>query len=438
MNHLVASWGNYPNFSQTAHTLSWRCELAELYQQSTVSFGSTLAYGNGRSYGDSCLALSDHVIAMRGLNRFINVDWLLGIIRAEAGVTLAEVLELIIPHGWFLAVTPGTQFITLGGAVANDVHGKNHHRRGTFGNHVLQFGLLRQNEPEITCSKLENLALFQATIGGLGLTGIITWVEIQLIPIKASKIDSKVVRFNNLDEFFTLSAELDSLHEYSVAWVDCIATGNKTGRGVFMAGDYAEDGELAYSQPKKLQVPIKLPCSLVNSLSLKAFNAIYWRKHPKSIKSVRIDYYPFFYPLDNILYWNRIYGYKGFQQYQCVIPKRVSEQAIRALLSTIAQQGIGSFLAVLKCCGAISSPGLMSFPMEGTTLALDFPQSKALAKVLFPRLDAIVREAGGRLYAAKDAHMQADDFKQAYPAWEQLEALRDRGLNSHFWKRVTS
>lgn len=437
MNRQVASWGNYPYYPQTAHVLSWRRELAKIYHQSVVSFGSTLAYGNGRSYGDSCLAASNQVIAMRNLSRFIGVNWQEGIIRAEAGITLGELLEVIIPHGWFLAVTPGTQFVTLGGAVANDVHGKNHHKRGTFGNHVLQFGLLRQGESEIICSKSENLALFQATIGGLGLTGIITWVEIQLIPIKTSQILSKVVRFDSLEDFFALSTELDSTHDYSVAWVDCLASGKQTGRGVFMVGDHADYGELSYTQPKKLQVPIKLPFSLVNSLSLKTFNALYWRKYPKSIHSARINYYPFFYPLDNILYWNKIYGYKGFQQYQCVIPKETSHDAIKDILATIAREKVGSFLAVLKCCGAISSPGLLSFPMQGTTLALDFPQSNVL-NVLFPLLDALVREASGRLYPAKDAHMQPSDFKQAYPAWEKLEALRDRGLNSHFWKRIIS
>ncbi len=438
MRKQYCSWGNYPYFSQDINFPSWQMELADLLAINKQQYNTTLAYGNGRSYGDSCLAASDHIIAMRSLNRFIAVDWQKGVVRAEAGVTLGEVLEQSIEYGWFLAVTPGTQFATLGGAVANDVHGKNHHRWGTFGKHVLRFGLLRGGQAEISCSSKENTELFTATIGGLGLTGIITWVEIQLIPIRSSQINSQVIRFNNLDEFFNLSDELDQKYEYSVAWVDCVASGEKLGRGVFIVGEHADYGDLQFTQPKKLTVPMMLPCSLVNKFSLKVFNELYWRKHPKKLTPIKTDYYPFFYPLDNILCWNRIYGKKGFQQYQCVIPKWNSKEAIKELLIIIAQQKIGSFLAVLKCCGDISSPGLLSFPLEGTSLALDFPQNDKLMEQLFPKLDAVVREAEGRLYPAKDAHMSGDDFRQAYPAWERLEGLRDPYLNSRFWQRVTA
>jgi FAD/FMN-containing dehydrogenase len=397
---------------------------------------TSLPYGNGRSYGDSCLAASDQVLHMRSLDRFIRADWSTGKIRVEAGVTLAEILAAAIPHGWFLPVTPGTQFATVGGAIANDVHGKNHHLRGTFGNHVLRFGLLRHGETALICSATENTKLFAASIGGLGLTGVINWADLQLMPVRSSQIDSTVVRFANLAEFFSLSAELDHQHEYSVAWVDCLAKGADTGRGVFIVGDHARYGSLEVERGSRLKMPLTPPVSLINNLSLRAFNSLYWRAHPGQRTAKRSAYEPFFYPLDRILHWNRIYGRNGFQQYQCVIPDANAQAAMGELLSAIADSGQGSFLAVLKRCGDIASPGLLSFPMPGTSLALDFPNSGDLQHVLFPRLDAIVRTAGGRLYPAKDAHMSGSDFRQAYPAWERLEALRDPSLMSRFWKRV--
>lgn len=437
MIRRLTSWGHYPLAPQAGHACHWRSELPTLLEQVVTAHGSTLAYGNGRSYGDSGLAASSHVMDMRVLDRFIKVDWEQGSILAEAGVTLAEILKIAIPQGWFLPVTPGTQFVTLGGAIANDVHGKNHHRRGTFGNHVRCFGLLRHGQTLQTCSPAQNRDLYAATIGGLGLTGIIAWAEIQLIPIRSSQIDSTVLRFNNLAEFFALSTELDPQHEYSVAWIDCLAKGDRTGRGVFVVGDHATYGTLALDNRAKLGVPLTPPVSLINTLSLRAFNEAYWRMHPARRTQQRMAYDPFFYPLDRILDWNRIYGRKGFQQYQCVIPNATAEPALRELLTAIASSGQGSFLAVLKRCGSIPSPGLMSFPLPGTSLALDFPHKAALAP-LFSQLDAIVREAGGRLYPAKDAHMSGNDFRHAYPAWETLETLRDPTLNSLFWKRVTA
>lgn len=436
MSSPLYSWGHYPNVPQTGHACHWRSELTTQLDCIVREQGSTLPFGNGRSYGDSCLAASSHVVQMRSLDRFIQADWENGVLLAEAGVTLAEILAIAIPQGWFLSVTPGTQFATLGGAIANDVHGKNHHLRGTFGNHVLRFGLLRHGQEVLTCSPSENPVLFAATIGGLGLTGIIEWAEIRLMPIRSSQIDSTVVRFGGLAEFFALSTELDHQYEYSVAWIDCLAKGSNTGRGVFIVGDHARYGQQEVDQRSKLRVPLTPPLSLINNLSLRAFNEAYWRVHPALRTRQRGSYEPFFYPLDRILHWNRIYGRKGFQQYQCVIPDAVAELAMRELLGAIAESGQGSFLAVLKRCGDIASPGLLSFPLPGTSLALDFPQKADLDRALFSRLDAIVREAGGRLYPAKDAHMSGNDFRLAYPAWEQLESLRDPALNSLFWKRV--
>jgi FAD/FMN-containing dehydrogenase len=400
--------------------------------------GTTLAYGNGRSYGDCCLAASDHVLQMGPLDRFIRADWDSGVLVAEAGVTLEEVLKLVIPHGWFLSVTPGTKFVTLGGAIANDVHGKNHHVQGTFGRHVRRFGLVRSDRGRLTCSSTENTELFAATIGGLGLTGIIEWAEIQLVRIRSSQIDSTVQRFGNLSEFFDLSTELDGKNDFCVSWIDCTAKGDSAGRGIYTAGNFANEGEQRVESPRRLSLPVSPPFSLVNRLSLRVFNEAYWRKQPNGRVRKRIGYEPFFYPLDSILKWNRLYGRKGFQQYQCLIPEGHAQPALGALLGAIADSGTGSFLAVVKRCGDLPSPGWMSFPQQGTTLALDFPQSEALDSRLLPRLDAIVREAGGRLYPAKDAHMSGADFRRGYPAWEKVEALRDPTLLSRFWERVTA
>ncbi len=430
------SWGRYPHHPQTLHHCAWRETVQPTLAAVAAEHGSLLPYGNGRSYGDSCLAASDQLLSLRPLNRFIAADWQSGLIRAEAGMTLGELLELAIPRGWFVPVTPGTKFVTLGGALANDVHGKNHHRRGTFGCHVPRFGLMRSDGAELVCSSSENSALYAATIGGLGLTGLIDWVELQLLPIRSSLLDVTTVRFGSLDEFFALSAELDQRHEFAVSWIDCLSQGKTTGRGVYSVADHAEAGPLACHRPSRMRVPVTPPLSLVNRLSLRLFNSAYYRLHRADRHQSRNVYEPFFYPLDRILNWNRIYGPHGFQQYQCVLPPDNAAAATRALLDSIASAQSGSFLAVLKSFGEAASPGLLSFPMPGVTLALDFPQQGQRTQRLFARLDAIVREAHGRLYPAKDAHMSGSDFRAAYPAWTQLEALRDPRILSRFWQRV--
>jgi FAD/FMN-containing dehydrogenase len=437
MTARLQSWGRYPYHSQTAHPVPWRDQLRDTWADVAAANLSTLAYGNGRSYGDSGLAATDHVVYMRALDRFISTDWASGVVRAEAGTTLDAILQLAVPRGWMLPVTPGTKYATLGGAVANDVHGKNHHVRGTFGRHVRRFSLLRSTHEPVECAPDENTALFEATIGGLGLTGLLEWVEIKLMPIRSSRVRVTSIRFGNLDEFFALSEELDSQHEYSVAWIDCLSKGASLGRGIFMVGDHAEDGDLTVVSKKKRTVPLTPPLSLINPLTLRGFNALYYnRQKGKTVRS-DVDYDSYFYPLDGLLEWHRIYGGRGFQQYQCVLPQVNSRDGMRAILEAIGASGTGSFLAVLKRCGELTSPGLLSFPMAGASLALDFPQHDERNRSLFERLDAIVREAAGRMYPAKDAHMSAVDFQRAYPAWHQLEALRDPALMSRFWQRTT-
>jgi FAD/FMN-containing dehydrogenase len=437
MAHTVLSWGRYPALPQEVHELPWRDALQDTWRTVHDTYGSTLAFGNGRSYGDSCLAASGHVLQTLPLDRLISADWNTGVLRAEPGVTLEQILDLAIPRGWLLPVTPGTKYATLGGAIANDVHGKNHHVRGTFGCHVRRFALARSDGSVIECAPSENAEYFAATIGGLGLTGLIVWAEIQLMPIRSSLVDVTSIRFANLDEFFALSTQYDPLHEYSVAWVDCQSRGETLGRGIFMVGDHATQGPCEVDRRKKRTVPVTFPVPVFNALTLRAFNSLYYRSQREREKRSRVSYDAYFYPLDALLEWNRIYGRSGFQQYQCVVPPESARDATHAILNAIATSGLGSLLAVLKRCGDVRSPGLLSFPREGTSLALDFPQRGPQNAQLFARLDAIVREANGRLYPAKDAHMSGLDFRNAYPDWQQVEKLRDPAILSRFWQRTT-
>ena len=434
---MLTSWGRQPGHIQCPHNISWRSELTGTAESLHQQYGTTLPFGMGRSYGDSCLAMSDNVLHMAGLNRFISFEPDTGILVAESGVTLEQILSVSIPLGWFLPVTPGTKYVSLGGAVANDVHGKNHHVRGTFGRYIRKFTLLRSDNGLLTCSANENTRLYRATIGGLGLTGIIETIELQLIPITSNMIDVTTIRFNSLHEFFQLSNEFDRNYEYSVAWIDCLAKGKKTGRGVYMVGNHSYIGELSVSSGKKLAVPCTFPVSVINRATLPLLNALYFAAHKSGKQHSQVCYDSYFYPLDRIRNWNRAYGPAGFQQYQCVIPDTEAGSAMQALLSAIASSGCGSFLAVMKRCGPIKSPGLLSFPMQGLSLALDFPQKDELGH-LFAHFDSIVRDAGGRLYPAKDAHMSGSDFRAAYPNWSKVEDLRDPVLLSRFWKRVTN
>lgn len=434
----LLSWGRYPHHPQTAHPAHWPEDVSQaLAAIATVEQGSALAFGCGRSYGDSCLAESGHVVAMQNMDRVLAADWETGVVLAQAGLTLAELIRIALPRGWFLPVTPGTKFVTLGGAVANDVHGKNHHVMGTFGRHVRHLVMYRSDEGVTQCSPSQRPDLFAATVGGLGLTGVILAVELQLRRVVSSEIGQHSIKFGGFDEFFELSRAHDASHEYTVAWVDCLASGKHAGRGHYIAGHHAQKGPIELALPGGLRMPIDPPFSLVNSFSLRAFNTLYYHRQRKKEVASRVGYDQFFYPLDRLQQWNRIYGRAGFQQYQCVVPHEYGREVIRAVMQQISKSGTGSFLAVLKQCGELASPGLLSFPLHGVSLALDFPQRDQVNERLFKKLDALVHEAGGRLYPAKDAQMSAAHFKQAYPQWERIEALRDPQLLSQFWKRVT-
>lgn len=437
MSQLL-SWGRYPRHPQSPHLVNWPEDVSQgLDAIASIGHGAALAFGCGRSYGDSCLAESGHVLAMQNMDRLLAADWETGVVLAQAGLTLAELIRIALPRGWFLPVTPGTKFVTLGGAVANDVHGKNHHVMGTFGCHVRHLAIYRSDEGLTECSPSQRPDLFEATVGGLGLTGVILAVELQLRRVNSSEIEQHSIKFGGLDEFFELSQAHDASHEYTVAWIDCLASGKEAGRGHYIAGNHAQKSPLELAPAGGLSMPFDPPFSLVNSFSLRAFNTLYYhRQHKKEVTNL-VGYDPFFYPLDRLQHWNRMYGRAGFQQYQCVVPQQHGREVIREVIQQISKSGTGSFLAVLKQCGELASPGLLSFPLHGVSLALDFPQRDRVNEQLFKKLDALVHEAGGRLYPAKDAHMSATHFKQAYPQWESIETLRDPQLLSQFWKRVT-
>ncbi|MGH8790559.1 MAG: FAD-binding oxidoreductase [Cupriavidus necator] len=400
---------------------------------------SYLPFGNGRSYGDSCLNTNGALLSTRRLDRFIDFDPGSGILRCESGVQLAEISRLMVPRGWFLPVTPGTRFVTVGGAIANDVHGKNHHRQGTFGCHVVCLLLRRSDGEERLCSSDENPDWFSATIGGLGLTGLILWAEIQLRRIENPWIVSESERFPHLDEFFSLSKSGAS-HEYTVAWLDCSGPGRRMGRGIFTRADHApvgfhHDGGL--QKRRSAAVGLTPPFSLVNTLSVRAFNSLYFHRAGRKpvTKSGHCESY--FYPLDHVLNWNRIYGPRGFYQYQCVVPDDCGgREAVTELLRLIAGSGMASFLAVLKQFGERASPGMLSFPQPGTTLALDFPNRGEALHRLFARLDAVVMAAHGRLYPAKDGRMPGKVFRAGYPQWHRFIPYIDPAFSSSFWRRV--
>jgi FAD/FMN-containing dehydrogenase len=342
-----------------------------------------------------------------------------------------------LPHGWFLPVTPGTKFVTVAGAIANDVHGKNHEHDGTFGRYVRSFALLRSDGSRHVCSPTDNNGLFSATIGGLGLTGLVIWAEIQLLKVQNAFVDDESFQCRNLDHCLQWFEQSSASHQYRVAWIDCLASGDSLGRGIFSRANHCNNPDLpAMHVPgKKLVVPVTLPSFVLNQYTVSAFNALYYRKLGAVKKSARLDYDAFFYPLDNIHHWNRIYGSQGFLQYQCVVTQEPAA-ALQALLRRVARSGQASFLSVLKAFGGLASPGMLSFPRKGFTLAMDFPNRGQATLALLSDLDAIVCEAGGAIYPAKDARMPASMFHAGYPGIDNFSRYVDPGFSSSFWRRV--
>jgi len=429
------SWGRYPTLQADLAPLFWTTD----FPLKTLPSTKMLPVGAGRSYGDVCLLDGGTLLPTRGLDKFVHFDSQTGVLRCEAGVTLAEILDFAVPRGFFLPVTPGTKYVTVGGAIANDIHGKNHHVAGTFGNHVLSFELVRSDGSRFVCSPSLNADWFAATVGGLGLTGLITWAEVRLRPIVSRKIQYQATKFVGIDEFVALSQASTQI-EYTVAWIDCVATGNGFARGIFMQGDHSTFAETPVpTKSPWLAVPIDLPEVALNRLSVGVFNALYYNKQLGKRKSGLVDYEPFFYPLDSVLQWNKIYGKSGLLQFQCVIPwEEGHQEGILRILKAITASGLASFLAVIKVFGDVPSPGMLSFPMPGITLALDFPIRREISFDLLDRLGNITLEHGGKMYPAKDARMTAAQFQAFYPQWRDFAAYIDPHLSSAFWQRVTT
>jgi decaprenylphospho-beta-D-ribofuranose 2-oxidase len=412
----ISGWGNYPSQEAQLLTPSSPTSLNVFVRQEKT----LIARGMGRSYGDS--ANASKVLQTLYCDHFIAFDENTGMLTAEGGITLREILKVIVPKGWFLPVTPGTSYVTLGGAIASDVHGKNHHIAGTFGQHISSLCLVLGTGEVVTVSPQDKVDLFLATCGGMGLTGVIISATIQLLPIRSSFINQKTIKADCI-EAACEAFEDNSNVTYSVAWIDCLTKGKSLGRSVLMLGEHAEEGGLEINLKEPVALPLHTPSALLNSVTMKAFNNAYWLKAKHNHIDI-VPLMPYFYPLDSVGAWNKLYGKAGFLQFQCVVPKDAGIANMRKLLTEIAESGEGSFLAVLKQFGKTNN-NLLSFPTEGYTLALDFKVTASTIETL-RRLEKLVLGMGGRLYLTKDAVMQEDTFKATYPNWEKFESVREK------------
>lgn len=423
----LASWGNFPREEVCDFRPDSPAEIMPILEERAVS--TFISRGLGRSYGDAALNCGAGVIRQERLNRFLHWDKKGGIIEAEAGVTLQEILDVFLPRGYFLPVTPGTKFITLGGAIAADVHGKNHHCDGSIAQFVDSFALLTGTGEVLTCSQAENSEVFWATLGGMGLTGVILSARLKLKPIETAYLTVDFKKAANLDEALE-AFEQDHKYRYSVAWIDCLASGSHLGRSVLMRGDHTPLDQLPEKlrtnplQPKvkrKKSVPFRFPGFALNSWSVRLFNNLYYHRH-KDGTAVE-DYDNFFYPLDSILNWNRVYGKRGFVQYQIALPPETSRTALLQVLEKLSKSKQASFLAVLKTFGP-GNEGLLSFPIQGATLALDLPNIGQPLLTLLNELDDIVLHHGGRVYLAKDARLSRQAFEAMYPRAGEFRCIK--------------
>lgn len=417
-------WGRYPLIKNKVIKYGNDKQIKSLIE----SKAEMIAHGNGRSYGDS--ALNDTIIHTRPHDYFISFDEDKGLLNVQAGVLLSEILEHFVPRGWFLKVTPGTKLITIGGAIASDVHGKNHHIAGCFSECIQEFEIMLADGSTVTCTKELTPELFKASCGGMGLTGIILSAKIFLKPINSQFIDQTTIKTSNLKETFDAFEQYKD-SPYSVAWIDCLAKDNKLGRCLLMVGDFKDDGKLDYKNINKFSIPFNFPSLALNNWSVRIFNWLYYGKVKETISKQKVTIDTFFYPLDAIGHWNRIYGKKGFTQYQCILPKASSYDGLKEMLTTIADSGKGSFLAVLKLYGK-ANDNYLSFPMEGYSLALDFKMEKGVLELL-EKLDEIIVKYKGRIYLAKDARVSKLAFEQGYPQVEIFRQYRkDNGMDKVF------
>lgn len=426
----ATSWGRLPDTEQTLVPLSETRHVAQVLSQAKPG----IVFGNGRSYGDMCLNPGSPAWDSRYLDHLMAFDCETGILQCEAGVLLRDIHRITVSRGWMLPVTPGTQLITVGGAIANDVHGKNHHGFGTFGEHVRLIKLIRTDGQEIECGPQTQPDWFAATVGGLGLTGVMVEVELQLQKISSAMLDIEKIPYSNLQDFLALADDSEADWEHTVSWIDC--TTRSRGRGIFLRARPSSQQHLKNSTAKNSTVPFAPPISLINGLTVKPLTAGYYKLQELTSGSSVAHFEKFLYPLDSLLGWNRLYGPKGFYQYQCVLPRESGIDALNAMLQEISQSGNGSFLSVLKTFTDRPPMGLLSFPRPGITLALDFPNAGPRTLALFDRLDAVVRAAEGRLYLAKDARLPKDFFRESYPRVEAFLQFRDPGISSGMSRRL--
>lgn len=393
-----------------------------------------IAHGMGRSYGDVCLNPGGVLWSTTGLDHLISFDRDTGVVSCEAGVLLRDLQAVAVQYGWMLPVSPGTQLVTVGGAIANDVHGKNHHEQGSFGDHVLSLTLVRSDGALIECGPHQRSDWFAATVGGLGLTGVIVRVKLQLRKVAGPWLDTESMPYRGLEPFLELADGSERDWEYTVSWIDCLS--GQRPRGIFMRGSHSDATQPAPRLKSPSNMPFSPPVSLVNQLSLRAFNALYYRVNSWKAGTACVHYQPFFYPLDNLQHWNRMYGRRGFYQYQCAVPRSTGLDAMQDILSVIRRSGQGSFLAVLKTFGERRPVGMLSFPMPGLTLALDFPNRGERTHRLFVELDAVVSAAKGRLYMAKDARMPRALFEQGYSRVDEFRLYIDPRMSSAMSRRL--
>lgn len=415
----VQGWGRFPVIQATVLKPRNEIEASSLLQRQQGFNG--ISRGQGRSYGDS--ALATELIQSSHLDQFLAFDRDSGRLCCGSGITLGTILQTLLPQGWFLPVVPGTQFVSVGGAIAGDIHGKNHHRDGSFCDHLLSLRLLLPSGEIVNCSPAEHADLFHATCSGMGLTGVILEACLQMAKVPGGLIEQSVSRAGNLVDSFEQIDASSSAH-YSVAWLDCMARGSQRGRSVLFTGEHSNKPEFDIRKDHTLSIPFNMPSQLLNRYSIGFFNTLYYARARKNTARQLIDYQQYFFPLDNIRHWNRLYGRRGFIQYQFVMPEDSALEGMTAVLKTINAAGKGSFLSVLKKMGA-ANRNLLSFPMAGYTLALDFKFEHQLLTLL-DTLDAIVLDHGGRIYLAKDARMSSDTFKKSYPGWQSLDALRQQ------------
>lgn len=420
----ISGWGRYPTVAAYGRACDGPNDLAPFVRED----GDLIVHALGRSYGDSAL---NHRVAFTGrLDCILEFDSQTGILTCESGLSLDRLIDVFLPRGWLPYVTPGTKFVTLGGAVASDVHGKNHHKDGSFSRHVVSLDLMGADGRIARCSRGENRDLFRATCGGMGLTGVILNVTLKLRPVKSALIERKIFKARDLEEAFE-RFEASARATYSAAWIDCLAEGKKLGRSVVIVGEHADSGGLSRLPTRRRSVPFELPDFVLNKRSVSLFNGLYYIKARQSPAESLVTLDSFFYPLDAVMNWNRIYGKAGFAQYQFVLPKEISFKGLRKILGLIAASPAKPFLAVLKLLGP-ENDNLLSFPMEGYTLALDFKIEPRLFPLL-DEMDQVVLDHGGRLYLAKDARMSASVFSQSYPRLTQFQAIREaHGLSNKF------